>query len=168
MGIVKEKVSLNCSHCNKIHYKLPCQLGRGRGKYCSKECKFLGTRKQIDVICTGCGITFKKFPCETDADTHFCNVSCYNSYRRENAGENTYYMSGGAHEHRIVAEITLGRKLLPDEVVHHVDEDKHNNSSDNLAVFPNQNLHAKHHQFPDQVPVEPYLLKNLCRKNKSI
>lgn len=36
--------------------------------------------------------------------------------------------------HRTTTERRLGRKLGPDEIVHHGDEDKSNNSPDNLSV----------------------------------
>ena len=34
--------------------------------------------------------------------------------------------------HRVIAEQNLGRSLRPGEVVHHLDEDKTNNSPENL------------------------------------
>lgn len=49
--------------------------------------------------------------------------------------------------HRSVAENKLGRKLKPNEVVHHKDRNKTNNSYDNLHVFPNQNAHDKAHKY---------------------
>lgn len=51
------------------------------------------------------------------------------------------------HEHRAVAEVILGRRLLPGEVVHHEDLNKRNNDPDNLIVFPNQAAHAHHHKM---------------------
>lgn len=41
---------------------------------------------------------------------------------------------GFQYEHRVVMEAVLGRKLLPTEVVHHIDHDTLNNSPDNLQV----------------------------------
>lgn len=43
--------------------------------------------------------------------------------------------NGYVLEHRIVVEKSLGRYLLPTEVVHHKDEDKHNNCISNLQVM---------------------------------
>ena len=43
---------------------------------------------------------------------------------------------GYAYEHRIVAEKVLGRRLGPNDVVHHIDGDKTNNTPDNLRVEP--------------------------------
>jgi len=36
--------------------------------------------------------------------------------------------------HRVIAANRAGRKLAPNEIVHHVDEDKSNNAESNLSV----------------------------------
>ena len=48
-------------------------------------------------------------------------------------------------EHRLVIERKLGRKLLPTEVVHHIDGNPLNNHEDNLEVLPSHSDHIKHH-----------------------
>lgn len=48
------------------------------------------------------------------------------------------------YEHRLVVEKDLGRVLRSDEVIHHMDGDKANNSLDNL-LLTNQADHRKYH-----------------------
>lgn len=67
------------------------------------------------------------------------------------------------HEHRVVAEAVLGRKLFKGEVVHHEDLNKRNNHPSNLIVFPNQRIHAAHHKHLGQ----PCECPGLCLADSS-
>lgn len=53
---------------------------------------------------------------------------------------------GYAYEHRLVAEATLGRRLHPHELVHHIDHDKQNNAPANLRVEPSRAYHRFEHR----------------------
>jgi len=50
-------------------------------------------------------------------------------------------------EHRLVCENFIGRELTEEEVVHHIDSNRQNNSINNLMIFPNQKEHAKFHIY---------------------
>lgn len=61
----------------------------------------------------------------------------------------TYRKMLGRHQHRVVAEQMIGRKLKPDEHVHHKDGNKQNNDPSNLEVMnriEHLKLHAKERQ----------------------
>ncbi len=114
--------------------------------------------------CAHCGTSFpvvRKFP-----DARFCSRKCglaatlppdHNArVSRESAPKRgdaqrgrgaakAYRKRDGQHEHRQVAEESIGRPLVPGEVVHHRDGDKQNNAPENLEVLPNQGEHAKRH-----------------------
>jgi len=65
---------------------------------------------------------------------------------RDRGEGKTYRKYLGRHEHRVVAEMTLGRSLRKGEVVHHIDGNKRNNAADNLMIFASQAEHARFHQ----------------------
>jgi len=56
--------------------------------------------------------------------------------------------NGWVKEHQLVMEAKLGRLLIGDEVVHHVDGDPTNNDPHNLVLFPNNTEHLAHHRGP--------------------
>ena len=52
----------------------------------------------------------------------------------------TYAKTYGRHTHRVIAEQILGRPLKRNEVVHHIDGNKRNNTPENLLVM----THSEH------------------------
>lgn len=56
------------------------------------------------------------------------------------------YKNGCLDEHRIIAEQKIGRYLRYGEIVHHIDENKFNNSINNLIVFKDNKNHARYHK----------------------
>jgi len=53
-------------------------------------------------------------------------------------------VDGYVREHRLVMEKKIGRYLLPEEVVHHDDENKANNKPENLRLFKNDVEHRRY------------------------
>jgi hypothetical protein len=83
-----------------------------------------------------------------------------------------YFMQGGKMEyiHREVAKQILGRSLCLGEVVHHIDEDRSNNSPANLQVFKTHNDHARFHQLPAEAREVLQLADGayICREKPSV
>ena len=52
----------------------------------------------------------------------------------------------GRRAYRVLAERALGRVLKPEEVIHHVDEDRDNNANNNLVICPNHKYHMLLHR----------------------
>lgn len=82
-------------------------------------------------------------------EVKYCSRECF---AKSNTGENHWYWKGGVktrpdgymrdsktdrYIHRIVMEEYLGRTLLPNEHVHHIDGNPKNNSTDNLILVSN-------------------------------
>ena len=60
--------------------------------------------------------------------------------------KHTYNKHLGELEHRKIMKLKLGRELMPDEVVHHIDGNPYNNKPSNLAVMTrseHSRLHIK-------------------------
>lgn len=75
----------------------------------------------------------------------------------------------GRHEHRVVAEQKIGRKLLKNEVVHHINGDKLDNRPDNLIVIT-LSKHTAHHATKNRIcSIKDCKLKhhskNLCHRH---
>lgn len=60
-------------------------------------------------------------------------------------------LNGYIREHRLVMSEKIGRPLLRDEVVHHIDGDKQNNSVENLEVYDKNGSHLRH-ELTGKVP----------------
>lgn len=131
--------------------------------------------QKVTVICNQCGVQIEKLPWEIHDNNFCCRehfykwnskrISAYNrtenpmnkpggvfvsrlkrSLELRDSGEGkTYRKFLGRHEHRVVAEMKLGRPLRPGEIVHHIDGNYRNNAPDNLAVLPSQAEHNRIH-----------------------
>ncbi|QOJ37088.1 MAG: HNH endonuclease [Nitrospira sp.] len=59
----------------------------------------------------------------------------------------SYIKQDGKHQHRLVAQRTIGRPLRSGEIVHHLNGDKRDNRPENLEVLSSQSQHARLHNL---------------------
>jgi len=53
--------------------------------------------------------------------------------------------NGDVRQYRLVMEAKLGRFLLPEETIHHVNGIKYDNAPENLELFASRGEHSSHH-----------------------
>ena len=85
----------------------------------------------------------------TGAEATWDQIGVLRSTVRRTINEQGYVVAcvqGGRYmEHRVVAMVTLGRGLRPDEVVHHKNHRRADNRPENLEVLPDQRSHSQLH-----------------------
>jgi len=142
-------------------------------RFCSKSCctRWHNTHRElkpnIKYICVVCGaIVLKYLEPSKQASTamKFCSRQCKGKVlRRENhpmwnGGKSVndqgyvlvhapnHPLSGKrkyVREHRLVVEQALGRYLLQEEVVHHINGDRQDNRLENLQLYTNNAVHKR-------------------------
>ena len=146
MGILRSitaGVIRKCAFCGKtFHFK------KKEAMYCSAKCSFAARSKPL--ICEICGAEFVRPPCHATGH-RYCSRECTSKAMSiYNTGENHPNWNGGVWHsegyifnrvngtykgvHRLVMERHIGRKLSDDEIIHHLDGNKTNNSIENLVI----------------------------------
>jgi len=115
-----------CEICGETFTVRECIARIGKVKYCSNECRLVGLNQQERVRTPG-----------------LMNiVTTARGYRRGHAwidGELKLVL-----EHRWVMEQHLGRRLAPQERVHHINEDRCDNRIVNLHLYSSHAEHLRH------------------------
>ncbi len=120
-----------CQNCdNEIKISVS-EVLRGRGNYCSNDCKY----EVRSVIWAG-----EKGPNWKGGE--YTNDQGYIMIRKPNHPKAT--SNGYIRKHRMIMENFLGRILASDEIVHHINGDLKDNSIKNLQVI-SQSFHMSQH-----------------------
>lgn len=152
-----KKVKFICCNCGK-EFELKASETRvkeGKVHYCSAKCRDEGRKTGKLSPCKQCGKLF--YTTRND----FCCKKCARDYRSANMDhkiymengylvkfKNGYNKKGNVKVHRSVMEEKLGRRLNPDEIVHHKDGNKLNNDISNLEVM-DRGEHSRLHRKKD-------------------
>ena len=102
-----------------------------------------------NYTCAKCGIIFYR-RVGRKLSTTCCGRECRAAYQRIgniNVGGYKRYGINGKQvlEHRLVVEQAIGRKLLPSEIVHHINGKRTDNRLSNLEILSNAE-HTRQHR----------------------
>lgn len=124
------KIKKICKFCNKYFYIYKCKLKEvGVGSYCSKRCRGRHKTGNTSPVYKGGRTKHSRGYVLILTPKHpYKNI--YNDY---------------IFEHRLVMEKYLGRYLMPEERVHHINGKKDDNRIKNLKLFANIGEHMRFH-----------------------
>lgn len=150
-------MQINCSKCFKRFSIKPSRLKDGYKKYCSRSCAHSSTRLGKDVTCHACETTvYKSLKAisGSKSGTFFCTKSCQTIWRNKiYVREKHANWKGGHSSYRelLLRSDTSPTCALCDAAdvrilaAHHIDEDRSNNTIENLAWLCHNCHHLVHH-----------------------
>jgi ribosomal protein S19 len=159
-------VQLNCEHCSK-EFVVTAFIAKTR-KYCSDPCKREAQKVPAPHFdCKQCGKNFtasRKQSGSWNYDAKYCSRECVkNSQRKEgwctdkHGYKYAVFNGKQVFEHRAIMESMIGRKLAPEETVHHINGDRADNRPANLELWSSR--HGKGQRVSDKVAFAVSLLQ---------
>lgn len=150
------RLPLVCPQCDKSFTPKYGNYKAG-GQCCSQSCAAKHRQRpryQVPtIICQHCRQSFVAHNARRRYTPRFCSLQCLGlSRRQEKVAQSEGYVyvrdedGNEILEHRLVVERRLGRKLQPDEHVHHVNKVRPDNRDENLVVMKNGD-HSRMHRL---------------------
>jgi hypothetical protein len=147
-GLIIKKVDRRCEICGK-EWVMPKYKTKNRpARFCSQECRNAFFAKiPKHKKCFICG---KEFKDRKGGRRKYCSYECYwDSLKRKYPKDKREYIGKRINGvrvrlHRHIMEEKIGRKLKRNEIVHHINGDKHDNRIENLEII-SQSEHIKKH-----------------------
>lgn len=118
-------VNRQCLNCGKGFKTYAAYIRKGGGKYCSRSC--FSTHAQRSGGFNAGSLTMR-----------------HRGYILEWAPNHPSQVKGYVPQHRLVVERRIGRFLRPDELVHHKNHVKSDNSDSNLEIMSAAQHMAEH------------------------
>ena len=167
-----------CSVCQKPYGQgLQTLRWFNKSQFCSRRCSVRRTaelarqrRVAMTQNCINCGspILFdERAKPYQRRSRKFCGSDCRSGVFHANWRGGRYEISKGYmrvntrvgqtdYEHRVIAERVLGRPLKRDEVVHHIDGNKRNNTHSNLLICTNAYHRWLHEEMSNRYAQEHF------------
>lgn len=147
------KQEYECAWCGKKFLRYSCYMKGKKFAFCCRQClAAFSSKKQNPVryaeLKDYSGISANMRAINIKLNPDKMNILTRTKLRNAhlNTGEGkTYTKYYSRLAHRVVAERKLGRRLKPEEVVHHMDFNKRNNDPENLMIFASSYDHMRYH-----------------------
>jgi hypothetical protein len=164
-------IKKNCLICDSEFFPLKAEVNRGRGKVCSRECRYkhqANVMRDREKSAETCSKLSKSLTGRKRTKLHAKNIS--KGLKGKFLMENNPNWKGGEYESqgrrfvripnhpfpyqngyilhaRHVVEAVVGRFLTPSEQVHHINFVKNDDRPENLYIFSSAAEHTKYHNL---------------------